>query len=338
MNDALEASQEIKHMATVILDWLKRRANAQPVIALHVRAEADWLEHCVKWESIPDGIIRDNCLSNTKNLVHTLEYAGIQRGSMVYLAGGYQKLELRTNEYLSPLVDAFHIVTKEDVMPSLSVQQLLEMREFFAAIDYEICERVPVFVGNSVSTFSALLLASRERRRQLYGESLKHFHYNGAEIPLFDFLPLDGMRAIFRAHSYGCSSYCWPFTVPYLAREAWPLKWIFAYTSFTNDYADALKVAVLSAVANTRLRPICLFYGERNDVYDWLVQQGVDIIQHAPKWAGQLRAAQSKLKTNVNWSHLYESPERMIATFLRIDIPILGFPDDYVLYTGGSYI
>merc|ERR1712228_232059 len=39
-----------------------------------------------------------------------------------------------------------------------------------------------------------------------------------------------------------------------------------------------------------------------------------------------------KLGHHVNKSPLYSNPDKMLATFLRLDIPTLGFVDDYILY------
>lgn len=121
--------------------------------------------------------------------------------------------------------------------------------------------------------------------------------------------------------------------VPYNANNRWPLKWIFAYTSMQTDYDELLKVAVLSAIENTTLQPVCLFYGPRTAIADWLENHGVIVILHRPAWEAKVYSARQYLRAHISASPLYMSPTRIIATFLRVDIPILGFADDYVLYT-----
>lgn len=123
-------------------------------------------------------------------------------------------------------------------------------------------------------------------------------------------------------------------TVRYDAQAAWQLKWVFAYTSGHADYDAMVKVAVESALQNTRLRPVCMFHGQPNHMLLWLRQRGVHVIQHTPEWEGKMYAAHDEMQKNLQWSPLYAAPDRMIATFLRIDIPLLGIADDYVLYTG----
>jgi hypothetical protein len=161
-------------------------------VAVHVRAEQDWIDHCEKWENIRDAIIRDNCMSNTEYLTRVLRQNKILPGTTVYLAGGYRKSDVHANSLLRPLLEEYNVVTKDDIIDRVGEGELLRNREFFAAIDYYICENAPIFVGNSVSTFSAMLLLSRERRRTLHQEKLEHFHYNGGNIPLLGYVSLDG--------------------------------------------------------------------------------------------------------------------------------------------------
>jgi len=112
------------------------------------------------------------------------------------------------------------------------------------------------------------------------------------------------------------------------------LKWVFTVTSATSSYDDIVKVAVLSALAKTKLVPVCIFYGEPNHLAHWMEARGVRIIYHTPKWRERL------VKGNVQANHLglnvtsplYNDIEMSVATFLRIDLAILGFVDEYVLY------
>lgn len=106
------------------------------------------------------------------------------------------------------------------------------------------------------------------------------------------------------------------------------MKWIFSYSSKTKakssthttlpfDYDDGVKVAVLSALRYTTLIPICLFYGKRNAIFDWLKLHGVIVIQHSPEWKTKILRQKSTLKKNIPLSHLYANPNMLIATFLR---------------------
>jgi hypothetical protein len=112
------------------------------------------------------------------------------------------------------------------------------------------------------------------------------------------------------------------------------LKWVFTVTNATSSYDYMVKVAVLSALANTKLLPVCIFYGEPNHMANWMEAMGVSMIYPTPKWRKRLIEGVGKahhLGLNES-SHLYNDIEMSVATFLRIDLPILGFLDEYVLY------
>jgi len=152
----------------------------QPLtVALHLRIEQDWLDHCKVWEHIPDGIIRDNCYSNTENIDITLLTSGIPIGSVVYVAGAFTKSQALAFPVFKKLSESYSLLFK-DTLLKLDSKDLHSHRELYAAIDYSICEKVDVFVGNSVSTFSAMLLLSREREKLKSGNShMKNIYYNG---------------------------------------------------------------------------------------------------------------------------------------------------------------
>ena len=308
---SVEPSVTVQTKAAKVLEMLKQNSHKM-TIALHIRAEQDWIDHCKNWESIRDGILRDNCYTNTEKLDITLLTAGIPMGSTIYVAGAYAKKSAQLT-VMDKLNTMFRVVTKELVLGEIETLEMQENREVYAAIDYEVCNGVDIFIGNSVSTFAGLLLLSRERDRILgIRPHIRQFHYNTGGIPLTDFLPLD---------------------VPHMTQIALPLKWVFCYSSYVREYDDMLKAAVMSAITRTKLMPVCVFYGNENDIYIWLVAHGVLVIKHKPSWAYQIMQASKAMKANVGASHLYKNPHMMIATFMRIDIPIIGFSDTYVLYT-----
>ena len=70
------------------------------------------------------------------------------------------------------------VITQHEVFGLASLQEL--EREERALLDYELALRASKFIGNSVSTFSALLLWERP------GWSA---YYNLGDIPMAHFLP-----------------------------------------------------------------------------------------------------------------------------------------------------
>ena len=96
------------------------------------------------------------------------------------------------------------------MLPTLLANySLVTERELLAAIDFVVCAGADIFVGNSVSTFSAFLEIQRQRQHRIGGSGdggsdgarsggdsdakrqYVQFHYNGGGIPLLKFLPID---------------------------------------------------------------------------------------------------------------------------------------------------
>lgn len=183
INEALVPSRYIIHKSKGILNRLRMKSNI--IITLHLRSEDDWINHCNNWQSINDGIIRDNCYTNTEMIDLTLLLSGIPEGSSIYIAGAYTKEDKKKPVFLR-LFKKFHIFFQHDFLNDEISKDFLEnQREIFAAVDYEICKESDIFIGNSVSTFSAMLLLTRERNR-IFGNSphIRHFHYNSGGICL----------------------------------------------------------------------------------------------------------------------------------------------------------
>jgi hypothetical protein len=99
-----------------------------------------------------------------------------------------------------------------------------------------------------------------------------------------------------------------------------------------------VKAAVLSALAFTSLKPIAVVSGlssHNSSIVRWLICKGVRVIFHEPHWVKAVRQGQRhalELGLDRTASPLYKDWKKMVATFLRIDLPTLGFVDDYILY------
>jgi hypothetical protein len=61
-----------------------------------------------------------------------------------------------------------------------------------------------------------------------------------------------------------------------------PLKWVFSLTGVESpalaSYEEMAKIAVLSALENTTLIPVCIYFGEPGAMTDWLTSHGVRVI------------------------------------------------------------
>ena len=153
-------------------------------------------------------------------------------------------------------------------------------------------------------------------------------HYNGGGIPLVAYTPPS------------------PLAQKLAVGSPRRLKWVFSLTLKSDkekDFLQMAKVAVASALEETHLDPVCLLHiPKRNqheewvlDVVSWLEGAGVVVVEHVPRCASILKKV---FRDNIMQAHhtrspLYSDYYGMVGTFMRFDIPQLGFIDDYVLYT-----
>jgi len=333
LNDALAYVKPIEDMATSVQEVLasaSRRAQANALRlgypspaaerqsskaynVLHLRAERDWQEHCNKWVNPNGRLLRDNCMNNTMVIHNVLLSEGVDPGVPLYVSTALSKEEMLSLEITGPLGDPrvglkdlfeiYTVITKEDAL-DISPRAANEDREYFAALDHLLAEGSEMFVGNSVSSFSAFVLIDRWRRRA------KGIHYTGGSLPMAE-----------RGHLRPEVS----LSIPTL-RE--PIKWVFTLhyslsTPPAKEALDAVRVAVLSALEHTDLIPVCVTTSPKNTkIATWLAHNGVRVIYHEPLWREQLS---SKLAV--------DEEDDILNRFLRIDIPTLGFLDEFVLYT-----
>ena len=144
---------------------------------LHFRIEEDWQHHCSRWEHIQDGKMRPNCLKNSNNIKHIITNAGFSTSIPLYVACFWQDVNVTLAEVLlNGLRESGYRVITSKYTPLC--------REQAAHIDFEIGLRSFMFMGNSVSSFSALAIFER----RLAGKWSSY--YNSADIPLEEFLPV----------------------------------------------------------------------------------------------------------------------------------------------------
>ncbi|CAN6465247.1 unnamed protein product [Victoria cruziana] len=139
---------------------------AAPYVAVHMRVEKDWMIHCKKLEQRSN--IRQICSSKEEIMQRVADISSMKLPVVVYLA------------VADDLLEDSSILTgwKEGIVPfdkkNLGVWEDIYKKYPYivqSAIDYDVCVRADVFVGNSFSTFSSLIVLERTQRQIRLGNS-----------------------------------------------------------------------------------------------------------------------------------------------------------------------
>ena len=124
----------------------------------------------------------------------------------------------------------YQVVTQTYLFPNHGLS-----REEAACVEYYIALESRKFLGNSVSSYSAMLILERQSRGAWAS------YYNGGNIPMSAAVPL------------------------------YKLPWVFTYNSWSAKYDYMLKAAVRSGLEADLLVPYCLFTGNKTSpVAAWL--------------------------------------------------------------------
>ncbi|KAL7144065.1 hypothetical protein ABFS83_08G233800 [Erythranthe nasuta] len=133
-----------------------------PYVAVHMRIEKDWMIHCKKLEQRLN--VTEICSSKEQIIERVGNIAGLKTPIGIYLAVADDLLEEEGN---SSILDGGW---KEGLIPfekkKLGVFEIYKKQSYLirSAIDYEVCVRSDVFVGNSFSTFSSLVVLDRTQK------------------------------------------------------------------------------------------------------------------------------------------------------------------------------
>ncbi|KAL5577648.1 hypothetical protein UlMin_019347 [Ulmus minor] len=136
-----------------------------PYVAVHMRVEKDWMIHCKKLEKKSN--ITQICSSKEEIMERVGNIVGLENPTAVYLAVADKLLEE------SSILNGW----REGLVPfekkRLGVDGIYKKYPYLiqSAIDYEVCLRADVFVGNSFSTFSSLIALERTQKMLRLGVS-----------------------------------------------------------------------------------------------------------------------------------------------------------------------
>eukprot|EP01018_Ginkgo_biloba_P029299 Gb_06218 [translate_table: standard] len=132
-------------------------------IAVHMRIEKDWMIHCKKLEmraKTRHGRDLRICSSKEEIITRVARIPGLRIPSVVYLAVADDLLEDTT------LLDGWNGNLVPYEKKKLGVVDIYAKYPYLiqSAIDYEVCLQADIFVGNSFSTFSSLIVLQRTMR------------------------------------------------------------------------------------------------------------------------------------------------------------------------------
>jgi hypothetical protein len=133
--------------------------NYVPYVAVHMRVEIDWMIHCKKLEQRLN--TNQICSSKKEIMERVGNIKGLNKNpTVVYLAVA-DKL-LQNSSILEGWKQGFLPYEKK----KLGVDKIYAKYPYLiqSAIDYEVCLRADVFVGNSFSTFSSLIVLERTQK------------------------------------------------------------------------------------------------------------------------------------------------------------------------------
>lgn len=285
---AFQPSSTIRTLTKTIMASLAERGLDQGV-CFHHRNGQDWHDHCERWgnASLEDGIYRGNCkaVNNNRSLVQLLEDRALTSPDRwVYYCGDHEvptELKVQTN---------YTILSKDQFMSEQNKQAVQaikpgsNVRDIWALMDYSICGSLPFFVGNSVSTFTALQIASRQQEGSYW--------YNSQNIPLGD---------------------VW---------DIYQIPVVYSYTELSDPKGKYMLQASISSLRqHMPHNKISILYHGKQDVsfQQWLRNRNVTVFEHDPEWKQEID--KMRVNGNANSSHLFLHAGNYFGTWQRIDIP-----------------
>lgn len=163
-----EAGQRARHEAGVPHSKQRRDGSTNlpvPYVAVHMRVEKDWMIHCKKWEQRSN--LHEICSSKEEIIHKVSQITDLRRPVVVYLAVADSLLEDDS------ITSGWRVGMVAYEKKKLGVTDIYDRQPYLikSAIDFEVCSRADVFVGNSFSTFSNLVVLSRTERLYNLGKA-----------------------------------------------------------------------------------------------------------------------------------------------------------------------
>ncbi|KAL7579098.1 hypothetical protein ACA910_019132 [Epithemia clementina (nom. ined.)] len=300
-------------------------------VCLHHHAnDKDWHDLCTRQSSaVPDDTYRGNCQNEPgQSFLQSVQSRLLKpERSWVYYCGDH----LIPSELLDSSINNFTITSRRKLMFSMDSQndavganfkllqtailslangggnvasstnrRLLDMTnasEFGALLDFFVCKTLPIFIGNSISKFSAIQIALRyvpNDDNTMIGQHKAAYWYNSQSIPL--------------------QKHWRVFQVPI----------VYTYTELSANTGKHMLQASIESVRfympDNQIH--VLYHGHQDTEFrQWLENRGVTIYDHShPPWQGKIE--EMRKNGDPKASHLFLHPGNYFGTWQRIDIPL----------------
>eukprot|EP00527_Entomoneis_sp_CCMP2396_P001282 CAMPEP_0198154906 /NCGR_PEP_ID=MMETSP1443-20131203/68852_1 /TAXON_ID=186043 /ORGANISM="Entomoneis sp., Strain CCMP2396" /LENGTH=781 /DNA_ID=CAMNT_0043821623 /DNA_START=186 /DNA_END=2528 /DNA_ORIENTATION=- len=197
---------------------------------------------------------------------------------------------------------------------------LASARDFWALIDFYVCKALPYFVGNSVSTFSAIQIALRDGHRAYW--------YNSQSIPLQEMWKVFQVPIVYTYTELSATTGKRLLqTSIESVRQYMPHNRIHILYHGTKRLLQTSIESVRQYMPHNRIH--ILYHGTNDTTFrSWLDTRKVTLHQHNPTWIHAIE--EMRLNGDPNASNLFLHSGNYFGTWQRIDIPLF-LETEYVL-------
>ncbi|CAK0880971.1 unnamed protein product [Prorocentrum cordatum] len=266
-------------------DMFMGASPSHPGVCLHHREGEDWERHCAEWEARSRS--NRNCMSKKPLSQGVLRRTSHLRSPWIFYVGD-RAIPREVASLGMPIVSReLAFPSTSEVVSAFTSRSIKSVpRDIGAVLDYFLCFSMSIFIGNSVSSWSAVQIAQRSGMASWYNSQ---------------FIPL--------------ASAWRTFHVPI----------VYTYTegsSLSGKYL--LQVSILSVKRSIMPGAVIhmLYHGigaGDADFRRWLLERGVVMHEHHPQWTSEVERL--RLAGDTQASHLYSSQGNYLGTWQRIDIP-----------------
>lgn len=261
-------------------------------------------------------VSQDHCKTNSRDtestdslpcfdIGNTLLSEGVPPSSPVYLRSAKSY-----TEFNGTVLDSIYSLVTKNMLVNLA--SYFHNSIIWSAVEFLLAADAISVIGLSSSMFSSLMLLARHRLDKAA------FHYDG-EMTL-----LEAEQILSPAKSTAVEIF------------RYPIKWVFSLgKSQQPSTAWNMSLAAVKSASMADVVPVCLTdAGPESELVQVLLKLGVRVLHHIPKWEEKSKVLlnQWRAKSERKWVFTLPKFADIRGMLMRIDIPIVGLLDRFVLY------